>query len=110
MPVSVIEARALGLPVIATDVGGLHYLIEDGETGFLVPDEDVEAMVKAIKKLLLDPGLTRKISDNGRDLAERSAWKAVRADWENLITRVLEKKGRKRCIPPLPEKNLSLKI
>lgn len=70
MPVSIIEARALGLPVVATNVGGLPYLIESGENGFLVESEDVEAMVDSIKLLIANPELTRKISENGRILAD----------------------------------------
>lgn len=92
MPVSVVEARALGLPVVATNVGGLPYLIEDGENGFLSPSEDVSAMVKNIKKLLDDPELTKKISRSGRVSAERSAWTAVRPVWEKLIGEVLKGK------------------
>ncbi|MEP7036988.1 MAG: glycosyltransferase family 4 protein [Acidobacteriota bacterium] len=93
MPVSVVEARALGLPVVATDVGGLPYLIENGENGFLVPSEDVDAMVKSIRMLLDNPELTRKISRNGRALAENSAWITVRSEWEKLIEEVLAKKS-----------------
>lgn len=92
MPVSVVEARALGLPIIATNVGGLPYLIEHGENGFLVPSEDVNSMVKNIKMLLDSPELTKKISQNGRVLAERSAWTSVRQEWEKLFEKILERK------------------
>lgn len=93
MPVSVVEARALGLPVIATNVGGLPYLIENGKNGFLVANNDVDAMVESIKMLLDNPELTRKISRNGRALAENSAWTTVRSEWEKLIDEVLAEKS-----------------
>ncbi|MEZ5428768.1 MAG: glycosyltransferase family 4 protein [Pyrinomonadaceae bacterium] len=93
MPVSVVEARALGLPVIATDVGGLPYLIKHGENGLLVPSDDVDSMVENVKLLLNDPELTRKISQNGREIAERSAWTSVRKELEAMIKRVLGKKS-----------------
>jgi glycosyltransferase involved in cell wall biosynthesis len=93
MPVSVVEARALGLPVVATNVGGLPYLIEHGHNGLLVPSEDVHAMVKNIKELLDNSELTRKISRSGRIRAEHSAWTAVRQDWEKLIEEVLKRKS-----------------
>ena len=97
MPVSVVEARALGLPVVATNVGGLPYLIEHGTNGFLVPDEDVDAMAACIRMLLDRPELTRKISRNGRTLAERSAWTSVRPVWEKLIGEVIQNKTSKNA-------------
>lgn len=82
MPVSVIEACAFGLPVVATAVGGVPYLIEHRVNGLLVANEDVTAMTSAIKELLSDPDLAFQISRRGRALAERSAWNRVRKDWE----------------------------
>lgn len=85
MPVSVVEACAMGLPVVSTAVGGLPDLLTDGETGLLTPDDDVEAMVEAIKRLLQDENLTSRLSSNGRLLAERSSWDEVRRHWEQLF-------------------------
>ncbi len=92
MPVSVLEACAFGLPVVATNVGGLPYLIGDGENGVLVANESVGEMTAAIKYLLDNPGFTRKISRGGRLLATRSAWSSVRRDWEKLFGEILEEK------------------
>ncbi|NOT49402.1 MAG: glycosyltransferase family 4 protein [Acidobacteria bacterium] len=93
MPVSVVEACAYGLPVVATRVGGLPYLIRHGENGFLVPNEDVAAMTEAVKELIENPDLTRSISLAARRLAERSAWKRVRDNWEELFRRALRPKS-----------------
>lgn len=94
MPVSVIEARALGLPVVATEVGGLPYIIRNRENGLLVPDNDVEAMVSAIEELVADPDLSNRISLRGREIAEASDWNKVRVKWEDLLSEVLDSKWR----------------
>lgn len=90
MPVSVVEACAFGVPVVATNVGGLPYLIADGDNGLLVENENAGEMAAAIKKLLENPDLTQKISNGGRTLAEQSGWSAVRAAWEKLFAVVLD--------------------
>ena len=89
MPVSVIEACAFGLPVVATRVGGLPFLIDHRENGLLVPTDDVAAMADAVRELITDPDLTRRISLGGRRLAERSAWRRVRRDWEELLAKIV---------------------
>ncbi len=92
MPVAVVEAGAFGLPIVATNVGGLPYLISHGENGLLVENENVGEMVNAVKLLLENINLARKNSRGGRVLAERSAWKNVRETWEKLFAEVLKKK------------------
>jgi glycosyltransferase involved in cell wall biosynthesis len=56
-PMAVLEAMAHGLCVVAGHVGGVPELVDDGRTGFLVPPDDVEALVAALRKVLLDPAL-----------------------------------------------------
>jgi glycosyltransferase involved in cell wall biosynthesis len=65
MPVSVLEAMAAGLPVIASGVGGLPELVADGETGLLVPADDRAALVAALSRLLTDPELRRAMGAAG---------------------------------------------
>lgn len=85
MPVTVVESCAFGLPVIATDVGGIGYLINNGIEGLLVPAGDAEGIADAVTRLLRDPELTSRLSANGRLLAERSSWDSVRSFWENMF-------------------------
>lgn len=89
MPVSVVEAAAFGLPVVATAVGGIPYLLQDEDTALLVPDDDAEAMTRAIERLLADETLAGRLSENGRRLAEASAWPAVAVQWDAAFDRVL---------------------
>lgn len=90
MPVSVLEAGAMGIPVVATNVGGIPDLLEDGETALLVPDEDDDAMARAIQRLLDDPALAARLSANGRALAERSSWQRVLPQWERIFAELRE--------------------
>ena len=88
-PVGVIEACAMGLPVVTTAVGGISDLLTHGETALLVPDDDDEAMVKAIRRLVADPGLVSRLSVNGRRLAERSSWQRVKPQLEKLFEQLM---------------------
>jgi len=65
--ISVIEAMAFGLPVIATNVGGLPEVVQDGVTGILVPPKDPDALAEGIVRLLRDPELRRRLGNAGRD-------------------------------------------
>jgi glycosyltransferase involved in cell wall biosynthesis len=96
MPVGVVEACAMGLPVVATAVGGIPDLLTHGETGLLVPDNDDQAMVDAIHRLLDDPGLAGQLSVNGRRLAERSSWARVRPTLEEVFADLIRQGDRSR--------------
>lgn len=61
-----VEAMAMGLPVVATRVAGIVDVVRDGESGLLVPPQDPEGMAAAIVALLRDPGLRRQMGEAGR--------------------------------------------
>jgi glycosyltransferase involved in cell wall biosynthesis len=63
---SLIDAMAAGKPIVATRAGGIPEVVVDGETGFLVPPRDHEAMADAIVRLLKDEILRRQMGDAGR--------------------------------------------
>lgn len=69
--VAVIEAMAAGKPVIATRVGGLPELVEDGVSGFLVPQRDPEALAESIARLLGQEGLMEAMGRRGSEKVER---------------------------------------
>jgi glycosyltransferase involved in cell wall biosynthesis len=83
-----LEAGAFGLPVVATAVGGLPYLLCDGENGLLVPAGNAPAMADAVRRLLDQPELAAALSANGRRLAESCGWAIVRGQWAALFDEV----------------------
>lgn len=64
-----LEYMACGLPTVATRVGGLPYLVEDGFNGFLVPVRAPQEMAKCIVQLLKNPSLRKQLGENARKLA-----------------------------------------
>ncbi|MCR8666347.1 glycosyltransferase family 4 protein [Aestuariibaculum sp. M13] len=85
MPVSVIEAMALGLPVVSTNVGGMPFLIEDEQDGILVLPNSVKAFVEAIMSLKNDSNFTKKITLNARKKVEQYDWEVVKSLWLSLL-------------------------
>lgn len=65
-PMSVLEAMAHGVCVVASDVGGIPELVEDGRTGVLVPPDDVDALVHALRRVLDDGDLRERLGDAAR--------------------------------------------
>jgi glycosyltransferase involved in cell wall biosynthesis len=66
-----LEAMAAGLPVVASAVGGLPELIEDGATGWLVPPSDPAAMAARLRQLVADPAERQTMGAAGRKRAEK---------------------------------------
>lgn len=85
MPVTFLEAGASGVPIVATRVGGIPFLVEDGRSALLVPDGDDAALAAAIDRLLEDPDLAKRLSKGGRAVAEQSDTTAVMDRWEAAL-------------------------
>jgi glycosyltransferase involved in cell wall biosynthesis len=90
VPISIIEEMAAGLPIVATDVGGLPDTVSDGEEGVIVPPSDVEALAAALARLGVDDELRRTMGKRGRQRAEseHSIENTTRA-YERMIEAVL---------------------
>ena len=85
MPVSIIEAFALGLPVLSTNVGGLNYLLKHNVDAILVNDNDAVAMAEAIFKLVGDPKLVAQISQNAKEKAMGFDWNFIKNKWKETL-------------------------
>jgi glycosyltransferase involved in cell wall biosynthesis len=71
------EAMACGTPVVASDVGGLSYTVEDGVTGFLVPKRDPLALADRICDILNDESMRDQLGRQARQVAQRYSWQHV---------------------------------
>jgi len=72
-----LEAMACGTPVIASQVGGLSFTVQDGVTGFLVPGQDPPALAEKITLLLKDQALRNKLGTQGIERAEQHSWARI---------------------------------
>jgi glycosyltransferase involved in cell wall biosynthesis len=91
MPVSLMEAAACAVPVVATAVGGVPELIADGVTGLLIPPNDAGALAAALGRLLDEPGLRTRLGKAARQRAEekfsvRGQVDRLLALWSEILT------------------------
>lgn len=85
MPVSVIEAMALGLPIISTNVGGMPFLIEKNQEGILVEPNNANKFVEAIKKVTLDLERAQIMTKKARIKVENYDWEVVKKKWISVL-------------------------
>jgi D-inositol-3-phosphate glycosyltransferase len=72
-----LEAMACGTPVIASEVGGLGYLVQDGQTGYTIPDSDPAALCDKLARLLGDSHLRETMGTDATQYAENYAWEKI---------------------------------
>jgi len=83
MPISLIEAMATGLPIVATAVGGVQDMIDDGKTGLLV-DVNTDQISAALHKLIEDGNLRMKLGNAARDASVRYSSQEMAKEYESL--------------------------
>jgi D-inositol-3-phosphate glycosyltransferase len=89
-----LEAMASGTPVIATEVGGLAYLVRDNETGFLVPVRDPHALADRIRILLTEQATQARLSANAAALAESYTWRQITDQLLTVFEDMLDRRKR----------------
>ncbi|HWL33698.1 MAG TPA: glycosyltransferase family 4 protein [Gaiellaceae bacterium] len=95
LPLSILEAMAAALPVVASSVGGVPEAVEDGETGLLVPPRDPVRLAAALERLLVEPALRRRLGANGRErVREHFGLEAFRQAHVDVYRRELVRRGR----------------
>lgn len=93
-PLTLLEAMASGLPVVATDVGGNPEVVDDGRTGFLVPAKDPTKMADAILKILFNNNLARDMGFAGRrKVEEKFNLDRMVAEYIHLYKLIYEQKN-----------------
>lgn len=93
---TLLEAMAAALPIVATNVGGNPEVVIDGETGFFVPPKDPEKMAEAIMKILQNPELAKKMGEVGRKRVEEEfSLDRMIKEYEELYEECLVKKKRR---------------
>ncbi len=79
-----VESMASGTPVVASNVGGLSYTIKDGQTGFLVPEENHFALAERVFELLKNPELRRRMGEQAAKHASQYSWRNIAAQVVDL--------------------------
>lgn len=78
-----LEAMACGTPVVASEVGGLAYLVQDGVSGYTIPVGDPKILADRLSRLLNDDELRRKMGEKGASIA-------INYGWEQIAARIIE--------------------
>jgi glycosyltransferase involved in cell wall biosynthesis len=93
--VAAVEASATGLPVVASNVGGIPEVVVDNVTGYLVEKKNMEKLAEAIEKLIHDPRLRLEMGKAGREFVEREyVWKDNLVAMKNLYEKILAERTK----------------
>jgi glycosyltransferase involved in cell wall biosynthesis len=91
-----VEAMAVGLPIVASDVGGIPDLVKDGNNGFLVPPSDADALKHAILDLLKDEAKRKRMGEVGKEMCRSYSTEAMVEQINGLYTKLIEENSYNR--------------
>jgi glycosyltransferase involved in cell wall biosynthesis len=102
MPNSLLEAMAMGMPVVSTDCpcGGPRTVIRDGENGFLIPVGDEDALADRICRLIEDKELAKSFGEKAKEIEKVASVEAIYEQWKEYLEGIcaesadLYRKGR----------------
>ena len=87
---SMIEAMCVGLPIVTTNVSGTEDMMIDGENGYVIPVNDEDAMVHALKTLLGNKHLMKEMGERNLQKAQMFSIDRIYSQWENLIQSIVK--------------------
>lgn len=90
VPLSILEAMAAGLPVIATDVGGITTICTNRVTGLIVKPKDPNALAQAMLEIMENKKLREKLAQGGRDLASRFTWENTATEYGKIYAEIVQ--------------------
>ncbi len=94
MPLVLLEAMAMGLPVVGTDIPGIRGLVADGQNGFLVPPGDPAALRAALLRMTTDPERYQRMAAAARERARQYTWERAGAEFERLYAGLAQPRRR----------------
>jgi glycosyltransferase involved in cell wall biosynthesis len=101
LPVSMLEAMSTGLPIVATTVGGIPDVIEEGVSGYLVPPGQVQPLADALNKILSDPTKRKAMGEAARQtVLNRYAIDTVAATYVDLYRQIISKANPGKPLQP----------
>jgi D-inositol-3-phosphate glycosyltransferase len=85
-----LEAMACGTPVVASQVGGLAFLVQDGITGYVVPDGDPDILGERLTNLISDPVLRQRMGEQAAEYARSYAWERIASQIRSVYESALQ--------------------
>jgi D-inositol-3-phosphate glycosyltransferase len=95
-----LEAMACGTPVIASEVGGLGYLVQNGVTGYTIPDSDPKALCEKLSWLLSDAALHKQMGIAAAEYAKSYAWEVIAAQIADVYKELQSPRSPDFEVPP----------